>query len=80
MTADERDRREAQEYVDSTVRRLAIGDRIAARPCVVTITSLSLLGAEGWCSTCGDRHVIDRRRYDNGLGPWQPKNGRERGR
>lgn len=52
-------------------RTLAMGDRLAARPCVVTIDFLNAHGAAGWCETCNDRHLIDRALYEYGLGPWQ---------
>ena len=53
-------------------RTLATGDRIAAYPCVVTITHLGNLQSVGACESCQVAHVIDRTRYEVGLGPWHP--------
>jgi hypothetical protein len=53
-------------------RHLTVGDRIQARPCVVTVEKVTTHNAYGHCSTCDDTHVIDRRRYEAGRGPWRP--------
>jgi hypothetical protein len=53
-------------------RALGVGDRIASRPCVVTITRVTDRTAYGHCETCEDSHIIDRTRYEAGVGPWDP--------
>lgn len=53
-------------------RLLAVGDRIAAYPCTVTIERVGIAGATGRCDHCADEHVIDRLRYESGRGPWRP--------
>ncbi len=57
---------------ERVARTLAKGDRIQARPCVVTIERFSGSSVYGWCATCEARHIIDRFRYEAGGGPWEP--------
>lgn len=56
----------------TATRTLAVGDRVQARPCVVTITKITTHNVFGYCAHCADTHVIERRRYEAGHGPWQP--------
>jgi len=53
-------------------RDLATGARITGCPCVVTIERVTQTLAYGHCDTCDHEHVIDRRRYEAGRGPWHP--------
>jgi hypothetical protein len=56
----------------SEPRTLAVDDRIAAYPCEVTIDRLASTLAYGRCASCEVEHIIDRRNYDRGHGPWNP--------
>lgn len=51
-------------------RKLFLGDRLVGRPCVVVITKMSDDLAYAHCETCGDEHVIDKKRFEDGYGPW----------
>lgn len=53
-------------------RHLTEGDLIQSRPCSVRILKVTPTNAYGHCVTCADLHIIDRRRYEEGSGPWRP--------
>lgn len=58
---------------------IAVGDRLDARPCSVTVASVEGRIARGRCNRCQVEHIIDRDRYDRGEGPWRrsPQNTRD---
>jgi hypothetical protein len=51
-------------------RTLDVGDRLIAQPCIVTVTSVGDTTARADCDTCCITHVLDRRLYEAGRGPW----------
>lgn len=57
--------------VDRT-RTMQVGDRLKARPCVVTITTVDGSQARGNCDVCATSHILDRAGFEAGNGPWVP--------
>lgn len=53
-------------------RPLEIGDHLVSHPCDVIIQEIGHTG-EVWgkCTPCRENHVIDKKLFDSGRGPWK---------